>query len=82
MDTYWYDSKSIAGVPMGQALPGHSITAHSMSVTLIGTFSAVGSAKGCLSLGRRFDSVYRPYHVTRSFVVHIGFPVRVWITPH
>jgi len=50
-----------------------------------GTVSAVGSARGCPSLGRRFESVYQPYHVTRSFVVHIGFSGSIpgyTVTPH
>ena len=55
---------------------------HDYKKKVTGNFSAVGSARGCPSLGRRFDSVYRPYHVTRSFVVHNGFPVRVRVTPH
>jgi len=34
-------------------------------------FSAVVSARGCQSLGCRFDSVYRPSHVTRSVMVQL-----------
>ena len=41
----------------------------------------MGSARGCPSLGCGFDSVCRPYHVTQSFVVYVGFPVRVRVTP-
>ena len=53
-------------------------------------FSAVVSARGCSSLGRRLKSVYRQSHVTRSFIVQLVkgmdcctyLSVRIWVTPH